>query len=107
MLTKPLVINRLSTGLLADGSESGGIVNNLAFALWITGNRLGDFGFWGGKKNEYARWCFFGGLVAFSLLWVVPPHSALCCLLCWSLSRLVNGSLSSLCPIPSLGSLCL
>jgi hypothetical protein len=50
MLTKPLVINRLSTGLLADGSESGWIVNNLAFALWITGNRLGDFGFWGGKR---------------------------------------------------------
>ena len=44
MLTKPLVINRLSTGLLADGSESGWIVNNLAFALWITGNRLGNSG---------------------------------------------------------------
>jgi len=55
-------MHRLSTSWLADWSESGGIVNNLPFALWITGNRLGDFGFWGEKKNEYARWCFFGVL---------------------------------------------
>jgi hypothetical protein len=66
MLTKPLVINRLSTDLLADWSESGGIVNNSSLGLWITGNRLGDFGFWGEKKNEYARWCLFG-VLAFAL----------------------------------------
>ena len=62
MLTKPLVMHRLMAGSLADGPESGGIVNNLTFALWITGNRLGDFGFWGEKKNEYARWCLSGVL---------------------------------------------
>jgi hypothetical protein len=49
-------------GLLADGPESGGIVNNLTFALWITGIRLGEIDFWGEKKNEYARWCFSGVL---------------------------------------------
>ena len=52
MLTKSLVMHRLSTGWLADGSESGGIVNNLTFALWITGNRLGDFGFWERKREK-------------------------------------------------------
>jgi hypothetical protein len=62
MLTKSLVMHRLMAGLLADGPESGGIVNNLTFALWITGIRLGDFGFWGEKKNEYAGWCLFGVL---------------------------------------------
>jgi hypothetical protein len=62
MLTKSLVMHRLMADVLADGPESGGIVNNLTFALWITGIRLGDFGFWGEKKNEYARWCLSGGL---------------------------------------------
>jgi hypothetical protein len=91
MLTKPLVINRLSTGWLADWSESGGIVNNLTFALWITGIRLGEIDFWGEKKNEYAGWCFFGvlafvwGLPLNTLLkppclilsyWVLPPYGA-------------------------------
>jgi hypothetical protein len=64
MLTKPLVINRLSTGLLADGSESGGIVNNLAFALWITGNRLGISG--KGKERMGQMVLLGGTLVCFS-----------------------------------------
>jgi hypothetical protein len=62
MLTKSLVMHRLMAGCLADRSESGGIVNNLTFALWITGIRLGEIDFWGKKKNEYAGWCLSGGL---------------------------------------------
>jgi hypothetical protein len=51
MLTKPMVMHRLMADVLADCPKSGGIVNNLTFALWITGIRLGDFGFWGEKKE--------------------------------------------------------
>lgn len=50
MLTKPLVMHRLMAGCLADCSKSDGIVNNLTFALWITGNRLGEIDFWGKKR---------------------------------------------------------
>ena len=50
-------------------------MNNLTFALWITGIRLGDFGFWGEKKNEYARWCFFGVLAFASSGYSAKPFS--------------------------------
>jgi len=64
MLTKPLVMHRLMAGLQADGSESGWIVNNLPFALWITGNRLGISG---KEKERKARMVLLGGtLVCFS-----------------------------------------
>ncbi len=66
MLSKPLVMHRLMAGCLADCCKSGGIVNNLTFALWITGVRLGEIDFWGEKKNEYARWSL-SGVLGFAL----------------------------------------
>jgi hypothetical protein len=64
MLTKPMVMHRLTAGLLSDGSKTGGIVNNLPFALWITGIRLGNSG---KEKERKARMVLLGGtLVCFS-----------------------------------------
>jgi hypothetical protein len=98
MLTKPLVMHRLMAGLLADGSKTSGIVNNLTFALWITGIRLGDFGFWERKREKGLDGASLGylglllrgtrlclsGVLAFALSGYLPYRG----LPCWVLPHL-------------------